>query len=65
MSTTDQNKKESRPFLGVRFDCCNAYVRIYRNKDGTAYEGRCPKCLRPLSIPIGPGGSSNRFFTAS
>jgi hypothetical protein len=65
MSHPDPNNQGSRPFLGVRFDCCNVYLRIYRNKEGTAYEGRCPKCLRRLSIPIGPGGSSNRFFTAS
>jgi len=51
--------------LGIRFDCCNAYSRMYKNAAGTAYVGRCPKCARRLSVPIGPGGTPQRFFRAS
>lgn len=53
-----------RPFLGVTFNCCGVYGRIYPNRQGDAYEGRCPRCLSPIRAEIGPGGSSNRFFTA-
>ena len=52
-------------FLGVTFACCGIYARIYPNRTGDAYEGRCPRCLGKLRVGIGPGGSSNRFFTAS
>ncbi|MCH8965621.1 MAG: hypothetical protein IIB58_11710 [Planctomycetes bacterium] len=54
-----------RRWLGIRFDCCNTYSRMYRNTAGTAYVGRCPKCTRRLSVPIGPGGTPQRFFRAS
>lgn len=54
-----------RRWLGIRFDCCNAYSRMYKNAAGTAYVGRCPKCARRLSVPIGPGGTPQRFFRAS
>ena len=51
-------------FLGVHFRCCNIYRRVYRNRNGTGYEGRCPRCGKQVHIPIGEGGVSNRFFEA-
>ena len=56
--------EEKKKFLGIYFECCNVYGRIYKNKEGTHYTGRCPKCLRSLSVPIGDGGVSTRFFRA-
>ena len=53
-----------KQFLGVLFQCCNTYVRIYRNKQGDAYEGRCPSCPRPMRIDIAPHATKQRFFTA-
>jgi hypothetical protein len=55
----------SRRFVGVRFDCCRVYVRVYVNRDETAYEGRCPRCCRTVRLEIGPGGTDSRFFTVS
>lgn len=53
-----------RPWLGIHFDCCGVYTRIYRNIDGTAYQGSCPLCLRRIKLRVGAGGTSARFFTA-
>lgn len=55
-------KKSGEPFLGMQFNCCRIYTRIYRNRDKTAYEGRCPRCARKVIVPIGSGGSGARFF---
>lgn len=52
------------PFLGIHFKCCGTYGRIYRSHLRYVYEGRCPKCRRLLTVPIGPGGLDSRFLSA-
>ncbi len=58
-----ENKKQ-REFLGIFFECCNVYGRIYKNKDNTYYSGFCPKCMRQVKVKIGEGGTNQRFFKA-
>lgn len=54
--------KASRPFLGVRFACCDVYLRVYVNQTGDAYEARCPRCAKPVRFKVGAGGTDARFF---
>ncbi|MBE7712073.1 MAG: hypothetical protein E7Z92_08065 [Cyanobacteria bacterium SIG31] len=59
----EENKEpQKRQFLGVWFECCHVYGRLYKNKAGTMYYGRCPKCLRSVRARVGEGGTSRRFF---
>ena len=51
-------------FLGVHFACCDAYSRIYPNRELTKYVGHCPRCARRVEFTIGPGGTDARFFVA-
>lgn len=44
MSTIEDRTGKGRPFVGVRFRCCNTYARAYMNTEGSAFEARCPKC---------------------
>jgi hypothetical protein len=53
---------EARPWLGVRFACAGAYVRVFRNVDGTGYAARCPKCGECIRFRVGSGGTDQRFF---
>lgn len=52
----------ARPYLGVRFACCDVYVRIYRSPDGKSYRGHCPRCAKPVNFVVGPGGTDARTF---
>lgn len=54
-----------RKFLGVVFECCRVYARVYINREQTAYQGGCPRCGKRVEVKIGPGGTQTRFFTAS
>ena len=58
----DASTTGPRPYLRVQFRCCNAYQRIYRSADGKTYQGRCPKCARPVKFLVGEGGTSCRDF---
>lgn len=60
----EKNQEKKSNFLGIMFNCCGTYGRIYKNKDGTAYVGRCPRCMRNIKVPVGEGGTSQRFFNA-
>ena len=53
-----------RPWVGILFDCCGIYARVYRTRGGRVYRGRCPRCLRQVRLRVGPGGTADRFFRA-
>ena len=57
-------KGDKRPFISIFWKCCQAYSRVYRNRQGTAYEGYCPRCRGYLKVPVGEGGTKQRMFTA-
>jgi len=54
-----------RPWVGIHFECCGVYLRVYRNREGTAYQANCPRCGLPVRLRVGPGGTSERIFRAS
>ena len=55
---------QARGWIAIKWKCCGTYGRAYKNRRGDAYEARCPKCMRPIKVGIGPGGTSERFFEA-
>ncbi len=55
---------EKKKFLGILFECCNVYRRVYINKEKNAYEGRCPKCGGEVRVLIGSEGTDARIFRA-
>ena len=60
----EDSDRRDGSFLGIQFECCGVYGRIYRDRAFRFYSGRCPRCLRRIEVPIGEGGSGQRFFRA-
>lgn len=60
----EKKDARGRPYVGMRFKCCNAYARIYLDRFGKAFRGYCPKCGRPVNIAVRSGGSKSKFWTA-
>jgi hypothetical protein len=58
----DPDRSAARPYLSVRFACCNVYQRIYRSADGASYQGRCPRCGKAVKFLVGEGGTDARSF---
>lgn len=56
---------QGRPWLGVRFTCAGAYIRVYRQPDGSRYIARCPRCGRSAIFRVGPDGTGSRQFEIS
>ncbi len=62
--TLGGSDRAGRRFVGVHFQCCDVYARVYINAQRTAYEGHCPRCAKRVRLAIGPDGTDARFFTA-
>ncbi len=54
--------EERRPFVGIVWECCKVYSRVYLNRRGTAYVGWCPRCGKRVQMNVSPTGSTSRFF---
>jgi len=53
-----------RPWIGIHFECCGIYRRVYRSPEDHEYIGHCPKCARKVTLKVGPDGVASRVFIA-
>lgn len=60
--TAASQPRTTRPYLQVLFECCSIYQRIYRDRSGQFYHGRCPRCLRSVTFRVGADGTRARAF---
>lgn len=59
----DANAQRGRKFIGVKFECCGVYSRIYYNDQKQGYFGYCPLCHRRVNVRVDPEkGIDARFF---
>ena len=53
-----------RPWIGVLFECCGVYARVYREPSAERYDGRCPRCGVPVMVRVSPDGVETSFVRA-
>ena len=56
---------DARPYIGILFECCGVYQRVYRRPGQAFYAGHCPKCLRPVRLRVAADGTTARLFRAN
>lgn len=54
-----------RQWIGVLFECCGIYARLWRTPEQQEYRGCCPRCTRRVHLSVAPGGSAARIFRAN
>ena len=60
----EERGKRDRKFIGVKFECCGVYARIYYNEQQKGYFGYCPLCHRRVRVLVDPAtGVDARFFS--
>lgn len=63
-TATGEGSSPQRPWIGIRFECCGVYSRIYRDVAVQAYEGRCPRCGLSISVAVASDGLDARILRA-
>ena len=63
-SEGEKTSRAPRPCIGILFECCGVYARVYRQPWEPMYVGRCPKCLRTVRVRVGTEGTNARLFRA-
>ncbi len=56
------SKTQTRPWIGILFECCSIYSRIYRPPHARVYRGRCPRCMRSVQLHVDGTGTEARQF---
>lgn len=54
-----------RVWIGVRYECCGTYTRVYRRLSDSQYRGRCPRCGAGIVVRVGPNGVQSRILIAT
>lgn len=52
----------ARNWVGIRFACHGAYLKVIIPAPGSKVTVRCPLCGREADVTHGPGGSDRRYF---
>jgi len=51
-----------RNWIGIRFSCHDAYLRVVVPPEGRKTTVKCPVCGREVDVMKGPGGSDRTYF---
>lgn len=54
-----------RPWIGIHFECCDVYQRVYRKPEDDHYLGFCPKCGRKIRLRVSADGVNAKFLRAT
>jgi len=61
-SNPPESRGPTRNWIGLRFSCHGAYLRVVVPPEGRKITARCPVCGREADVSSDPEGSDRRFF---
>jgi len=63
-SKREKDSVTGRSYIGVHYECCQVYSRVYLKQEQKKQISHCPKCGNAFHIKFSENGTDSPFWLA-